>query len=963
MATLINTTSGNISNFVWNLVDDKYLALSGLPSNTQSNSGTKNVLNSTSLTYSLGANNNFSFCTFSGGYSVSHIGLRVAYGTTTSGIFSLALATVVGLGFSSSIMITNSRVDLIATASLTTYDDYNKGISNFGTPGSLGDNSVGLNTIQMFRLPQIISLPTGPAYTILYNISSGSSTANQRPNLVTTFNYGTQSISCFLVTTTTQSRTVNDDIIITGEIGTNSSINSFTISVDTIRSSATFSNIMVTNYGSLVYSTASAYNPYMKIKGDLTIMANGFVSIGMSGSPIPVNSTASMEFVGTYSSIIGISGSTINYENLGYGSGIKLRTGGSFYSYSGLTLSYKTVLTSTFSVGSRTASVSTSTNWKAGDYVVVAPTETYTDRESFTVSVVNSATISFTSAANFLHRGGAFPFIAEVVNLTRNIKIFSPFSGYPTSISNVNGYLYLNQTELYNIGVISSTNSNYTYGREGIYMFSNNLAYNYNRTIIENSSIRDTYSAFSTYDTKIGGLSLPITNINFDNNIVYNFTGLISFGSSNVSTTTHDSSFLTYTPNYGLTYSLSNFNITNNIFLNGSTVVIWQQDVNFFSNVIAGMNPPSTMIINSSLLRPITLGILANYKDNGGGYTYLGEVKDNVIHTNFYASIIQSYKSKTYGKTFSNLIFWGSSGGTTRGAGIGLQPLDSDIVFENCAFYSFIKSSGSTGRDEGCGGVNLYNLRASSGEFTFINCTFSNNSQGIYLLNDNLTVKLNNCYFSNNSTADLDFEQTSGSSVFPFNPLLKVIGNNTQLLSTTQVTGKLINQHSFIKINRITGTGSFKSWYSGGIVQSDGSTQSISGSSVRATPSTTIRSYISTQFFSATQSGLWLVASQKTIPVFANNYLSISVYVKKSTSTDGAAYNGSQPRLIIGSNSDLGITYDTILATATASNGIYELLTATTSVFTKNSAVNVWVDCNGSTGWINVDDWSINYKV
>ena len=955
MATLINTSSGNLSNFVWNLVDDKYLALSGLPSNTQSSSGTKNIFNSTSLTYSLGSNNNLSFCTFSGGYSVSHIGLRVAYGTTTSGVFSLALATVIGLGFTSSIMITNSRVDLIATASLTTYPDYNK--NSFGQPGSLGDNGVGLNAIQMFKLPQVISLPTGPIYTVLYTISNGSTTAAQRPSLVTTFNYGTQSISCFLVTTTTQSRTSNDDIIITGEIGTNSSINSFTISVDTIRTSATFSNITVTNYGSLVYSTASAYNPHMKIKGDLTIMTNGFVSMGVSGSPIPVNSTASMEFVGTYSVIIGISGSTINYDNYGYGSGIKIKTGGSFYSYSGLTLSYKTTLTSTFSVGSRTASVATSTGWELGDYVVIAPTETHTDRESFTISSVNSGTISFTSAGLFLHRGSAFPFIAEVVNLTRNIKIFSPSSTYPTSISNINGYLYLNQTEIYNIGVISSTNSVYLYGKEGIYMFNNNLAYSYNRTIIEKSSIRDTYSGFSTYDTQISVDSNPITNITFDNNIVYNFTAPILIGSSNVSNTLHDSFFSTYTPNYGITYSLSNFNITNNVFLNGNCVSIWQQDVNFTGNVIAGM--VATKILVPSVWRLVSLAIVANYKSTGFGYTYLGDVKDNTIHTNLYGNYIQSYKSKTYGKTFSNLIFWGSSGGSTRGAGIGLIPLDSDMIFENCGFYS---CSGPS-NEERSGGVNLQGERSSSGEYTFINCTFSNNSAGIYLSNDNLTIKLSNCYFSNNSTADLDFGQSTLSTAFPFNPLLKVIGNNTKLLSTTQVNGKLINEHSFIKMNRISGTGSFKSWYTGGIVQSDGVTQSISGSSVRATPSTTVRSYATTQNFSATQSGLWLIASQKTVPVFTNNYLLINVYVKKSSATDGASYNGSQPRLVLGINTELGIISETILATATASNGVYELLTATTSVFTKNSAVNIWVDCNGSTGWINVDEWNITYKV
>ena len=412
---------------------------------------------------------------------------------------------------------------------------------------------------------------------------------------------------------------------------------------------------------------------------------------------------------------------------------------------------------------------------------------------------------------------------------------------------------------------------------------------------------------------------------------------------------------MTYIPNYGLTYSLNNFNITNNIFLNGNCIAIGQQDTNFTGNVIAGMSASRSITVN--VWPASSLAIFANYF-NTSGYTFLGEVRDNTIHTNLYGTIIQSFKSNTYGKTFSNMLFWGSSSALV-GAGVGIIPIDSDIVFENCGFYSLVNNS-ATSRG---GGVNLWGARSSGGSYTFINCTFSNNSQGIFIVNDNLNIKMSNCYFSNN-TSDLDFAQNSASIEYPFNPLLKVVGNNTYLLSTTQVNGRLINQHSFIKINKINGiTGSFKSWYYGGIVQSDGATQSITGTSVRATPTTTIRSYTNTLNFSATQSGLWLIASQKTIPVFTNNYLQINVYVKKSSVTDGTSYNGFQPRLKIGANSDLGILYDTILATASSSNGVYELLSATTSIFTKNSAINLWIECNGSNGWINVDEWNINYKV
>ncbi len=86
----------------------------------------------------------------------------------------------------------------------------------------------------------------------------------------------------------------------------------------------------------------------------------------------------------------------------------------------------------------------------------------------------------------------------------------------------------------------------------------------------------------------------------------------------------------------------------------------------------------------------------------------------------------------------------------------------------------------------------------------------------------------------------------------------------------------------------------------------------------------------------------------------------ISVYVRKSQTGDGAQYNGNQPRLVVKRNDALGITSDTVLDTMTAAVGTWEQLSGTTAAATDNGAFEVIVDCDGTTGWVNIDDWSVS---
>jgi hypothetical protein len=85
----------------------------------------------------------------------------------------------------------------------------------------------------------------------------------------------------------------------------------------------------------------------------------------------------------------------------------------------------------------------------------------------------------------------------------------------------------------------------------------------------------------------------------------------------------------------------------------------------------------------------------------------------------------------------------------------------------------------------------------------------------------------------------------------------------------------------------------------------------------------------------------------------------ISVYVRKSTVADGAAYNGSEPRLILKANPSIGIYNDTLIHTEDEPAGSYYKLEGTGfSPATIHSVYEFYVDCDGTAGWIDVDSWS-----
>lgn len=94
------------------------------------------------------------------------------------------------------------------------------------------------------------------------------------------------------------------------------------------------------------------------------------------------------------------------------------------------------------------------------------------------------------------------------------------------------------------------------------------------------------------------------------------------------------------------------------------------------------------------------------------------------------------------------------------------------------------------------------------------------------------------------------------------------------------------------------------------------------------------------------------------VPINSGGVCTFSIMVRKSDSSDGTAYNGNPPRLILRSNPSAGTYYDNdiICATHSAPNGQWEKLSYTLPIpVTDDVAMEFYVDCDGNQGWINVD--------
>lgn len=140
--------------------------------------------------------------------------------------------------------------------------------------------------------------------------------------------------------------------------------------------------------------------------------------------------------------------------------------------------------------------------------------------------------------------------------------------------------------------------------------------------------------------------------------------------------------------------------------------------------------------------------------------------------------------------------------------------------------------------------------------------------------------------------------------------------------------------------------GNHRVWKRQGTISADSTITRSTGKSQRLTP------------LSAT---LKFESGSKYVAVKDGQQVTVGCWVRKSVVGDGAAYNGNQPRLILKANPAVFTgTTDVVLATASGAAGAFEYLSGTCTVALDDTAYEVVVDCDGTAGWVNVDDWKIS---
>jgi len=262
----------------------------------------------------------------------------------------------------------------------------------------------------------------------VYSIKAKTSNASQISLFVSAGN----NFDRLLSTTTTGTPVAGDDVIIAGEYTGVGTSNNIVVTMDnsgsTIFGSATASllspAIAVCSKGFLRYDTGSAKSPTLKLSGSLIVYTGGEFSMGLSGSEIPRNSTASLQFLPTTNVDYGLT-----VRNLGtYNAAGLSRTVGKEVGWCFLT----TDLLKSGSV----CNVDRDTGWLDGDQIAIATTsQTAAQCETASLSG-NAGATSFTITGGggptgsvvFTHSGSVPLIAAEIILLNRNVKVYGSSS-------------------------------------------------------------------------------------------------------------------------------------------------------------------------------------------------------------------------------------------------------------------------------------------------------------------------------------------------------------------------------------------------------------------------------------------------------------------------------------------------------------------------------------------------------
>lgn len=379
-----------------------------------------------------------------GAIVISHIGVKLSVRTGTTGTMTVRLVLSADNSEVAGTAVTINTADLPVAATA----DLNGGW-------------------HFFKLGSTKTLTAATAY----KLEAYTSNATQ----ISLFRDATaDNISRALITTTTGAPSAGDDLIIAGEYTGAGTSNSFTVTMDntattdfgsapTAANSLLTPGIAICNKGTLDWGTSASTAYYLKLSNSLIVYSGGTLNIGTTGTAIPRNSTANLQFdcgaAGDYGLLIRNLG-TFSHQGLSRTSGKNI---------------YYCLLNTDEAANQTTLGVDTDTGWLDNDVIAVASTtRTASQCESGTLN--GNAGASTLTVDGFAGTGGGLanahagtsPVQAEVALLTRNTNIYGAsvtLTAYiyfaPTAIIDCDwaGYYWigLNSAGKYGIEIASTT--------------------------------------------------------------------------------------------------------------------------------------------------------------------------------------------------------------------------------------------------------------------------------------------------------------------------------------------------------------------------------------------------------------------------------------------------------------------------------------------------------------------------
>ncbi|MDI9257286.1 hypothetical protein [Flavobacterium sedimenticola] len=388
----------------------------------------------------------------------------------------------------------------------------------------------------------------------------------------------------------------------------------------------------------------------------------------------------------------------------------------------------------------------------------------------------------------------------------------------------------------------------------------------------------------------------------------------------------------------------SNTSINNNIFY-----ALGHPSLNTVNSIGSTIDDGNVIIGCTGVTSTMTCDYIGSYNIfTSNAVPYTGGFKNNATGNNFYSNqgtgINFSLPLAGGNQNLTNFLVWRNSNG-----GIiinGSNSYQRDFVISFVGMRNFGNLGGAIGFNARCNVKILFDTSYFYGGETFVQ---TNAIGGVSVPID--AVYFNRCYFgysdsgltSSNFSSAVFTNLTNGTSINLNNcylggaEFIPILGLP---VSNLNCTVQSFNHNGIV--------GSYKQWLGNGVVSSDTTIFNNSSPSIRITPHTSI--------YKASNSLL-------KVPVASGTSVTVSIDVRKSTISDGTDYTGNQPRLMLAFNPTCGITAETVCDTMSVSNGIWETLTYTSSNVPNDCVMDFYVDCDGTNGWVNIDNWVTNSNI